>query len=92
MKITQEDLWDADVWKEISNEITDHRRWCVVHTVIVEKRDDGTFWKGWYERGATEYQEDGYDNDIELTQVHPVQETVTVYKKAADIIRDGMQA
>jgi hypothetical protein len=74
MKVTQEDLFDSDLYEEISDDITDHRRWCVVHAIV-----DGTFWKGFYERGATENQDGGYDDDIELFQVYPHPTFTVVY-------------
>lgn len=82
MKLTAEDdMYDDTVWRIVQDDITDHRRWCVVHTIILERLEDNTFWRCHLERGATENQ-DGYDNDdIELTQVYPVEETVIVYKK-----------
>lgn len=79
MKLSREDLFESDEYEIISDEITDHRRWCVVITVVVSQKSDGTFWRGSYETGATEYQ-DGYGNDdVLLAQVFPVEKTVTVY-------------
>jgi hypothetical protein len=86
MKLTSEDdMWDSEVWRVVQDDITDHRRWCVVHTMILERLEDNTFWRLHLERGATEYQ-DGYDNDdIELTPVFPAEKWMTVYLTAEEM-------
>lgn len=87
-----EDEWDEFIdggvgFTIISDEIYDHRRWAVVHEVIVRREEDGTFWRGRYRRGATEYQEYDFDaswghNDSHavLTQVFPKEKTVITYE------------
>jgi hypothetical protein len=79
MKITQDEMWDSTTWKTIEDDITDHRRWCVEHTVVLERLEDHTFWKGSYDQGATENQDSGYDDDIELHQVWPHPTFTVVY-------------
>lgn len=66
----------------ISNEITNHSRWSVGHTVIV-KYKDGKFYRTYYSVGATEYQDEApwqYENEVTFTEMRAVEKTVTIYE------------
>jgi hypothetical protein len=67
----------------ISDEIVDHRRWAVAHELIF-KDVDGLFYKTSYDRGATEYQDEGADfhsDEVKCIQVHQVEQTVLVWEE-----------
>lgn len=71
-------------YKIISNEIVEHRRWVVLHEIIIERLEDATFWRGHYSVGATESQwhdwEDRWNGFVaEFTQVFRIEKTVVVY-------------
>lgn len=52
-----EEFVDGGVgWRIVSDEMTDHTRWSIVHKIVIERLEDGTFWRGTYEEGATENQ------------------------------------
>jgi len=80
----QDMVWeDNDETKLIEDKITDTTRWSVLHTVVFAYKD--TFYRSHYSCGATENQDESpYENDaedIECTEVKPVHETITRYRK-----------
>lgn len=85
-----EDEWGEFIeggvgFRVVFDEIIDHRRWSVVHEVVIEREEDGTFWVGRYQRGATENQWYGWserwgDDKAILTQVFAHTVTTVVYK------------
>jgi hypothetical protein len=77
--LTREDMFDSDLYDTVEHEFTNHTRWSIWSTVVVRRRSDDTFWRGTYDEGATEYQDSGYDGDVEFEQVYPVKKTMTVY-------------
>lgn len=64
--------------KVVEERLVEHRRWYVRTELVVEI--DGKFWRGSYDKGATESQETEWDKEIELTEVHQVEKTVKVWE------------
>ena len=87
MRLTREQFYNGIGIEAVQHELDGQTRWGIIHMVVVRRISDDTFWKGFFEEGATEVQEDsgGYEDDIEFVQVWPIQETVIVYKEAKDI-------
>jgi hypothetical protein len=56
--------------------ITEQSRWSTFHTAVF-KKSDGTFWRGVWETGSTEYQET--DLNFTLTQVTLKEVLVVTY-------------
>ena len=81
MKLTRKQFYNGEGIEAVQHEIDGQTRWGIVFMVVVERISDGTFWKGFYEEGATELQEGGYDEDINFVQVYPVEKTVIVYEE-----------
>lgn len=68
----------------VSCELVDTTRWSHVHEVVYKDLLTGKFWMSSYRTGATECQDESpyeYDGDeIELTEVVPVEIKTTIYK------------
>jgi len=72
-------------YQVISNEICDKSRWSVTYELIVKIGDK--FYRTFYDRGATEYQDNGpweYDAVIELYEVEQVKVEVIQYRPVKD--------
>ena len=69
-------------FKVIEDEIYDHTRWSVINRVVLSRESDDTYWVGYNEVGATEYQE--YDNPetVTLERAYPVPVVKTEYQVA----------
>lgn len=89
MKFTREFLrgllwgdFEKDQVEVISDEITDTSRWSIHYEMIF--KTDGKYFRTHYSRGATECQDESpYEyaaDDIECTEVIPVEKTVIVYE------------
>lgn len=77
---------DSECFVNISDEITNHSRWEVVHEMVFQEKETGKFYSVCYEEPATEYQDcDRFDVDsngeVKCVEVVPVQVTVTQYKR-----------
>lgn len=48
-------------FKIILDDLVDHRRWSVTYEMVIQRIEDDTYWRGVYERGATEYQSYSFD-------------------------------
>ncbi len=74
---------EAEGVKIIENNIVDNSRWSVIHKIVFSF--NGKFYESSYSVGATEQQDESpyeYDNDeIECSEVKPVNKTITVYEK-----------
>jgi len=76
------------VWSEegeiIENKIIETSRWSI-HYRMIFKTEDGRLFETFYERGATEMQDQQpyeYDSDeIECSEVKPVKTVVTIYER-----------
>ena len=73
-----------ELWDEIvEEEIIDQSRWSTHHRQVFKFED--RFYETFYSTGSTEYQDERpYEDEpdeIELTEVFPVQKTITVYEK-----------
>jgi len=84
-KIDKQILLDLDVPFEgecvVEDEIVDTSRWAVQHNVVFEY--EGKHYRAWYQRGATEIQDEGpweYEDTVECTEVHSVEKLVTVWE------------
>lgn len=67
---------------EIQDDIVEHRRWSVVHEIIVQRKSDGKYFKDNYNTGATENQDERpYEyTEPNFTEVFPVTKTYTDYE------------
>lgn len=74
---------DLPELRVISDEICGSGRWEIHYELLVERTGDGTFWRGIYQTGATEYQDNsGYDDEtVAFQQVIPREKMVTVYER-----------
>jgi len=76
--------------KIITNELTSTSRWSLFYDLIFKYQ--GKFYRSTYSKGATEQQDERpyeYEGDeIECSEVYPVEETVIVYKKKSERIED----
>ncbi len=69
-------------FKFIEDTMVDHKRWSVVHRIIIQRLSDGKFFKTPYYVPATEAQEQepfGYDEPT-WTEVFPITRNVTLYE------------
>lgn len=76
-------------FRPVRNEMLDHRRWSIVHELIIQDISDNTFWRATYEVGATENQDYYHgsgrwgadrEGNVTFTQVFPKIITTTVYE------------
>jgi len=74
----REILWGHEDYETVVGEaITGKSRWSTFYEQVVKRLTDDTFWSITWSQGSTEYQED--DFEPEVTQVVPVEVTVTKY-------------
>jgi len=83
----QELLWrDGDEGEVVLDEIVDNRRWSIVHCMVFFF--EGMYYETSYSRGATEHQDEQpfeyEDDDIECTEVEPVEVVKIEYKPVKD--------
>lgn len=73
---------DNDEYKIISDKMVSKRRWSVVHSVVIQRKSDGKYFKDRYEVGATENQEQSPYEYVEpnFTEVFPVTKTYIDYE------------
>ena len=58
---------DTDEFIKVEDQIIDNERWTVTHEMIFQQISTGKFYRSYFRRGATEYQDEGpyeYDGDI----------------------------
>lgn len=71
-------------FKMVHTEIIDTSRWSIIHEVVYQDLLTGKYWHSTFSVGATECQDEcayEYDGDeIELTEVTPVEHTVIKYE------------
>jgi hypothetical protein len=71
---------------KVSDTITGKSRWSLNHELLFQETSTGRFFIVCYSEGATEQQDESpfeYDGeDIEVTEVRPVEKMVTVYEPA----------
>lgn len=65
-------------WILVQDTIFDTRRWTVVFEYVVKNTITGKHYIFYYEKAATEYQED-QDYDLELYEAESITKTVTVW-------------
>lgn len=76
-------VWgDNKDFVEIQNEIVEHRRWSVVHEIVVQRKSDGKYFKDEYQQGATESQDEtAYEyTEPDFIEVFPVTKTYIDYE------------
>lgn len=76
------EILDGDEGEIISNTIVENSRWSISHELIFKYED--VFYRTFYSVGATEMQDESpweYDDDVECTEVVPVEKTIIVYEK-----------
>jgi len=64
----------------VENNIVNHKRWSVVHRVIIKRESDGKFFKRNYYVPATESQEEEPFGDDSWTEVFPIDRISTFYE------------
>lgn len=77
---------ESDEAELISDKIIYNSRWTIVHTIIFKHKD--SFYKAYYNVGATEYQEESPwedDEKVECTEVVPVEKTIITYVAKGEI-------
>lgn len=73
-----EEVFEGDDFTPVTNnQIEDQSRWTTYYSQILQYKD-GSFWKAFWERGSTEYQDDTEPN-LSLVKVTPKEVTVTMY-------------
>jgi hypothetical protein len=73
---------DPPEFKIIEDKMVDKSRWSIQYRLVVQRLADGKFFADYYQRGATEYQDQQpweFDKP-NFTEVFPVEKTITVYK------------
>ena len=72
---------EIENYKEVdATTMTSISRWSIHYEKVYQNINDKTFWKIKWTRGATEYQDNGYEN-IEVHQVVPREITSITYVK-----------
>jgi hypothetical protein len=73
--------------EKVSDTITGKSRWSLNHALVFREKATGRHFSVGYSEGATEQQDEGpweHDpDDVEVTEVRPVQRTVTAYEPVA---------
>ena len=68
----------------IADEFIEARRWATRHRLVF--RDDDGYWATFYEKGATENQEDhpmfDYQDPVRCVAVYPTEKVTIVYREA----------
>lgn len=67
--------------KIVKDEITDHSRWSVHHSLIFEH--EGKLWETYYSTGATESQDERpweHEDEVECDEVEAYEKTITEYR------------
>lgn len=85
--LLNEELDEQAGLREVSVELAGKTRWHLVYNLIFHDANDNTYWHTTYSVGATEYQDafpfDDAPDEVECSQVVPVEKTVVVYKDKA---------
>jgi hypothetical protein len=82
---------DAETLVKVSDMLTGKSRWSINHELVFKEAATGRFFCAHYSEGATEQQDESpfeYEpDDVEVTEVFPVERTVTFYatKKPAPV-------
>lgn len=77
-----EDLFEGehfDFMTVSGEQASGQRRWTTVYYQVFKHRESSTFWRVYWERGNTEYQET--EPNYTWEQVEPYQVTVTKYRR-----------
>ena len=69
---------EFDFFEQIESKISYTSRWSITKYAVFKDNRDNSYWKIYYDRGATEYQE--CDLNILFEKVIPVEKTVIVYE------------
>lgn len=78
---SEEICWEeTDDFDKIVDTIVDTDRWTTCYEIIVMRKSDNTFWRGWYRRGSTEMQEGSESFCEEFDKVRLVPEVAYVWK------------
>lgn len=71
---------DEEGYKAVTSEqIYEQSRWSTFYEQVFEELETGEYWKIYWSRGSTEYQDEGPE-DIEFSRVFPKTKTITVYE------------
>ena len=74
---------DAETLVKVSDTITGKSRWSLNHELVFKEVATGRFFCTHYSKGATEQQDESpfeYEpDDVEVTEVFPIEKTVTIY-------------
>jgi hypothetical protein len=73
---------DIEGFKIIKQDIMGKSRWSIVYEIVIQRLSDNKFFKSFYSKGATEYQDQlpyEYEKAI-FEEVVPVEKTITVYE------------
>ena len=83
LSVKVEDLLDGDDWQAIEERIVDTSRWRTVVSTIYLHKPTNKFYKWVRQDASTEYQDNdwSYKDSVEVTEVEPVEKTVTVYQE-----------
>jgi len=71
---------DEEGYKPVTQtEIYEQSRWQTFFEQVFEEEATGAYWKIYWSRGSTEYQDEGPE-DITFDRVFPRTKTITVYE------------
>ncbi len=74
---------DSVGFEIIQDDIIDQGRWTTGYVLIIKRENDGLFFLSYYEKGSTEYQDNGPwegQDEVEFIQVFPKEKTITIYE------------
>ena len=82
-KVTEKEFWtiqsgDNLAYEVIKEEMIEHNRWSITYRLITKRISDGKFFRSYYDRAATESQEDYAEGKFE--EVFPKQVEITIYE------------
>jgi hypothetical protein len=76
----QDVLWEG-YGTILVNDMVDKSRWSIMHVLVFEL--DGELYRTYYQKGATEYQDEvpfEYDDEVQCDIVESYEKTVTEYR------------
>lgn len=81
-RLAYEDYDHNDGYKVIKDEIVGTGRWTVHHVLVIQRIEDGRYFQGTYQVGATECQDEGpfEYTDAKFIEVVPEEQVITVFK------------